>query len=225
VRGVFCCRERVGRYRDHSKFKQLQAEFKSGQEVTKACLSCHTEAARQVMKTQHWKWSSLNPATGQMVGKKSLVNSFCIGIASNYADCTSCHIGYGWKDKTFDFSAEENVDCLACHDTTGTYRKPSGLAGHPVYKEMEYPPGSGEIMRPVDLQKVAQGVGKTSRYTCGACHYYGGHGNGVKHGDLDPRWRCRTRNSTSTWMRSASTSVLFDLPQGPATPSPAAASR
>jgi octaheme c-type cytochrome (tetrathionate reductase family) len=40
-------------------------------------------------------------------------------------------------------------------------------------------------LRPVDLQKVAQSVGKTSRYTCGSCHYYGGHGNGVKHGDLD----------------------------------------
>lgn len=170
---------------DHSKFKELQREFKSGQEVTRACLACHTEAARQVMKTQHWTWSSLNPATGQMVGKKSLVNNFCIGIASNYADCTSCHIGYGWKDKNFDFSAQENVDCLACHDTTGTYRKPSGLAGHPVYQEMEFPPGSGHILRPVDLQNVAQNVGKTSRYTCGACHYYGGHGNGVKHGDLD----------------------------------------
>ncbi len=170
---------------DHAKFKELQQTFNSGQEVTRACLACHTEAAKQVMKTQHWTWNSLNPNTGQMVGKKSLVNNFCIGIASNYPDCTSCHIGYGWKDKTFDFTAEENVDCLACHDSSGTYRKPSGLAGHPVYKDMEYPPGSGEVLRAVDLTKVAQQVGKTSRYTCGACHYYGGHGNGVKHGDLD----------------------------------------
>jgi hypothetical protein len=34
---------------DHSKFIQLQKPFKSGQEVTEACLSCHTEAAKQVM--------------------------------------------------------------------------------------------------------------------------------------------------------------------------------
>ena len=170
---------------DHSQFVQLQQDFESGPDVTRACLSCHTEAAKQVMKTQHWTWSSLNPKTGQTVGKKTLVNNFCIGIAANYPNCTSCHVGYGWKDKNFDFSVEENVDCLVCHDTTGTYRKPSGLAGHPVYKEMEYPPRSGKILRPVDLQKVAQSVGKTSRYTCGACHYYGGHGNGVKHGDLD----------------------------------------
>jgi len=170
---------------NHAKFGVLKQDFKSGPEVTRACLTCHDEAAGEVMKTPHWTLSQLNPSTGQMVGKKTLVNNFCIGIASNYPDCTSCHVGYGFKDKTFDFTKEENVDCLACHDTTGTYRKPSGLAGHPVYQEMEFPPGSGEILRPVDLRKVAQNVGKTSRYTCGACHYYGGHGNGVKHGDLD----------------------------------------
>lgn len=170
---------------EHSKFSGLQQEFKSGQEVTRACLVCHTEAARQVMKTKHWTWEALNPNTNQKLGKKTLVNNFCIGISSNQPYCTSCHVGYGWKDNSFDFTAEENVDCLACHDTTGTYRKPSGLAGHPVYKEMEFPPGSGEILRPVNLQNVAQNVGKSSRYNCGACHFYGGRGDGVKHGDLD----------------------------------------
>lgn len=170
---------------DHKKFEVLQQDFKSGPDVTRACLSCHTEAARQVMKTQHWTLESMNLNTGQKVGKKALVNNFCIGIAGNQADCTSCHVGYGYKDRNFDFTAEENVDCLACHDTSGTYRKPAGLAGHPVYEEMEFPPGSGEILRPVDLNKVAQSVGKTSRYTCGACHFYGGHGNASKHGDLD----------------------------------------
>ncbi len=170
---------------DHSGYKELQQPFKSGPEVTRACLVCHKDAASQVMKTKHWTWQSLNPQTGQMLGKKTLVNNFCIGVASNYPYCTSCHVGYGWKDRNFDFSKAENVDCLACHDTTGTYRKPSGLAGHPVYEEMEFPPGSGEIMHPVDLRKVARKVGFPSRYNCGACHFYGGRGDGVKHGDLD----------------------------------------
>ena len=39
---------------DHSKFKELDKNFKTGPEVTKACLSCHTEAAKQVHKTPHW---------------------------------------------------------------------------------------------------------------------------------------------------------------------------
>jgi len=170
---------------DHSMFKELDRPFASGPEVTKACLQCHTEAAKQVHSSKHWTWEFLNPETQQRLGKKHVLNNFCVAVPSNYAFCTACHVGYGWKDQNFDFSAETNVDCLACHDTTGTYRKLSGLAGHPPYKEMEFPPGSGKIVSAVDLQDVAQNVGKTSRKTCGACHFYGGGGDGVKHGDLD----------------------------------------
>ena len=139
---------------DHSKFKELQQTFQSGPDVTKACLSCHTEAAKQVHKTKHWTWEFLNPENNQRLGKKNVMNNFCISISQNYAFCTSCHAGYGWKDKNFDFSSENNVDCLVCHDTTGNYKKLPGLAGHPVYKEMEFPPGSGKIVKPVDLTTV-----------------------------------------------------------------------
>jgi octaheme c-type cytochrome (tetrathionate reductase family) len=170
---------------DHSSMQALQQEFKSGPEVTKACLSCHTEAAKQIQRTQHWSWAFINPQSGQRLGKRYVINNFCVAAASNYAVCTSCHVGYGWKDEKFDFSSQANVDCLVCHDTTGSYRKPAGLAGHPAYKEMELPPGSGKIVKPVDLQKVAQNVGKTSRDTCGTCHFFGGAGDGVKHGDMD----------------------------------------
>ena len=38
---------------DHSKFNELQREFTSGPEVTKACLGCHTEAALQIHRTKH----------------------------------------------------------------------------------------------------------------------------------------------------------------------------
>ena len=40
---------------DHTKFKELQKEFKSGPEVTRVCLACHTEAAGQIHRTKHWK--------------------------------------------------------------------------------------------------------------------------------------------------------------------------
>jgi octaheme c-type cytochrome (tetrathionate reductase family) len=170
---------------DHSKFKELQKDFKDGPEVTEACLSCHTEAAKQVHRTQHWKWEFLNPKTDQKLGKKHVINNFCTAIPSNQEFCTACHVGYGWKDDKFDFTSERNVDCLVCHDSTGTYKKPAGLAGHAVYKDMEFPPKSGKIMKAVDLKKVAQGVAKSSRDNCGACHFYGGGGDAVKHGDLD----------------------------------------
>jgi len=169
---------------DHSRFRQLQGPFASGEEVTRACLGCHTEAASQVMATRHWTWDYTNPDTGQRLGKKTMLNGFCIGDRSNEAFCQSCHVGYGWKDANFDFSDETKVDCLACHNT-GNYLKLAGLAGHPPLVRTETSPGSGKFVEPVDLAAVARNVGATSRRTCGTCHYYGGGGDGVKHGDLD----------------------------------------
>ncbi|MBI5920284.1 MAG: tetrathionate reductase family octaheme c-type cytochrome [Betaproteobacteria bacterium] len=170
---------------DHSKFKALDQEFASGPEVTKACLSCHTEAAKQIHQTQHWKWEFINPDTKQVLGKKHIVNNFCTSVKSNEAACNSCHIGYGWRDDKFDFTVEENVDCLVCHDATGKYKKPSGFAGLPVTKDTEFPPGSGKIVRGINLKEIAMKVGPSRRTTCGGCHFNGGGGDGVKHGDLD----------------------------------------
>ncbi|MBI5007339.1 MAG: tetrathionate reductase family octaheme c-type cytochrome [Nitrosomonadales bacterium] len=169
---------------DHHKFKELQKNFRTGPEVTAACLICHTEAAKQVQHTKHWTWESTDPKTGQKRGKKNIINNYCTNPTSNEKDCMACHAGYGWKDSSFDFKVEKNVDCLVCHDTTGTYRKLPGDAGHPVYKRTEFPKGSGKIVEAVDLRKVAQSIGKPGRTNCGACHFFGGGANGAKHGDL-----------------------------------------
>jgi len=169
---------------DHSKFEALKKDFKSGPEVTRACLSCHTEAAGQIQKTIHWKW--LCPADEKKeLGKAGMVvNNFCISIHANEPRCTSCHIGYGWKDKSFDFANEELVDCLVCHEQTGTYKKfPTG-AGNPVSEPTKFP-GNGKMYNPPEWRKVAQSVGRPTRRNCGECHFFGGGGEGVKHGDLD----------------------------------------
>ncbi len=170
---------------DHTKFDALQISFKDGPEVTKACLTCHTEAAKQVHATKHWTWEYLNPKTKQKLGKKNVINNFCTSVSSNQAFCSACHVGYGWEDDNFDFNSESNVDCLVCHDTTGIYKKLPGLSGHPNYEVMEWPAKSGKFRDATDLQNIAQNVGKTSRQSCGSCHFYGGGGNAVKHGDLD----------------------------------------
>jgi octaheme c-type cytochrome (tetrathionate reductase family) len=157
---------------DHSSL--LEQPFNSGQEVTRACLQCHEDAADQVMQTAHWRWQA-DPvmmegrAKPVSVGKKNAINNFCIGIQGNWASCTSCHAGYGWKDENFDFSNANNVDCLVCHDHSGTYRK--GKAGIPA--------------EGVDLLAAAQSVGLPTRENCGGCHFRGGGGDAVKHGDLD----------------------------------------
>ncbi|MBP7827867.1 MAG: tetrathionate reductase family octaheme c-type cytochrome [Verrucomicrobia bacterium] len=175
---------------NHARFKELQRHFSTGPEVTAACLGCHTEAAQQVMQTTHWTWraraNSHTGDTNRWIGKGAgVINNFCLAIDSNEPRCTSCHAGYGWEDRSFDFTDEQRVDCLVCHDTTGTYHKFPTDAGHPNYVVKEWPKGSGQQVPPPDLGHVARHVGRTSRATCGSCHFYGGGAEGVKHGMLD----------------------------------------
>ena len=158
----------------HSKFEILQQPFENAHELTKACLSCHTERDKEIMATSHWNWERSEQMKGKGVvplGKKNILNNFCIGTMSNEKTCTRCHIGYGWEDKNFDFSDPLNIDCVVCHDQTATYLKEKGQAGYP--KES------------VDLNYVAQNVGRPTRNNCGICHFWGVGGNNVKHGDLE----------------------------------------
>ncbi|HPX90572.1 MAG: Cytochrome c bacterial [Spirochaetes bacterium ADurb.Bin218] len=167
--------KKIKKHRTHFNHSPVfTAKFDRPQDVTLACLKCHPDAAKEIMKTPHWKWEregvKFPGRDGEFsVGKKNLPNNFCLGVQGNERSCNSCHAGYGWKDKTFDFSKEENVDCLICHDWSGTYSK-----------------GDYGLPRPeVDLLAVAKSVGYPKRQNCGICHNYGGGGMGVKHGDLD----------------------------------------
>jgi octaheme c-type cytochrome (tetrathionate reductase family) len=159
---------------DHSVL--LPGPYTSGQEVTRACLECHPESAEQVMHTTHWTWESQpfdvpwreEPVT---IGKRNQINNFCISAQGNQRKCMSCHIGYGWEEGVaYDYSNPLKVDCLACHADANLYAK--GDYGEPV--------------EGVDLAAAAQSVsGVPTRENCGKCHFNGGGGNGVKHGDLD----------------------------------------
>jgi octaheme c-type cytochrome (tetrathionate reductase family) len=149
-------------------------KFESPQAVTVACLKCHPDAAH-VMKSAHWLWLgdevSVPGRDGAPVrmGKKNLLNNFCIATTGNEISCMKCHAGYGWVDQTFDFSKKENVDCLVCHEGTNTYVK--GPGGIPT--------------KGTDLLAAARSVGTPRRENCLGCHAYGGGGQAVKHGDLD----------------------------------------
>jgi octaheme c-type cytochrome (tetrathionate reductase family) len=166
---------------DHSAF--FDSAFSSGPAVTQACLKCHENAAHEIMQTTHWTWESdsleVDWRKGKFVlGKKNGFNNFCLNIGGNWQKCNSCHIGYGWKDKSFDFKNPSLVDCLVCHDNSGSYLK--GNAGLPAE-------GS-------DLLAAAKSVGLPTRENCGACHFNGGGGNAVKHGDLDQTLRNPTED-------------------------------
>ena len=158
----------------HASFPELRKQFSSPRDVTAACIRCHNGSHTEVMATSHWKWEREEFIVGKgirTVGKKNILNNFCIGISGNETTCNSCHVGYGWGDRTFNFSDSLNVDCLGCHDHTGTYVKPVGNSGYPDPT--------------INLALVAQSVGRPIRENCGVCHFNSGGGNNVKHGDLE----------------------------------------
>lgn len=164
----------AGGLKDHSLL--FNEPFKDGPSVTSACLRCHDQQAHDFMKTVHWQWLGDEVQVpgherAVRIGKKNLMNNFCTSVTSNWQACTTCHNGYGWKDEHFDFSDASRVDCLICHDRTGNYSKKPNTGGLPDNS--------------VDLLASARSVGKPTRANCGRCHFNGGGGNGVKHGDLD----------------------------------------
>jgi octaheme c-type cytochrome (tetrathionate reductase family) len=159
---------------DHSRFEILQKKFSSPQEITKACESCHNRTATQVMKSSHWNWERAEYIRGRGIvylGKNNAINNFCIGTQGNEKSCAKCHIGFGFKENGISYTDSTNIDCLVCHDNTETYAKANEQGGAPTQS--------------LDFNNIAQNVGKPKRSNCGVCHFFGGGGNNVKHGDLD----------------------------------------
>jgi octaheme c-type cytochrome (tetrathionate reductase family) len=151
----------------------ITEKFDAPQAVTRRCLECHPDATH-VMKTSHWRWLGeeveIPGRSGKTrIGKKNLLNNFCISSVGNERGCTKCHAGYGWADASFDFEKVDNVDCLVCHEHSGAYVK--GPAGMPTPT--------------TDLLAAAKSVGTPMRDNCLTCHAYGGGGQAVKHGDID----------------------------------------
>ena len=139
---------------DHSKFKELQKTFTSAPEVTKACLICHTEAAKQVQQTKHWTWEFINPETQQKLGKKHIINNFCTATKSNEKFCTACHVGYGWENDKFDFTGRRETSTAWCATTP-----PASTANFlvcraiPPIRIRSSLPHSGKIVKAPDLKQ------------------------------------------------------------------------
>lgn len=172
-------RSYLTRPRTHTDHRGLmKGPFADGPSVTRACLHCHEQQGRDFMHTQHYTWlgaahqvpgTGPNHAQPARIGKKNLLNNYCLSIESNWPRCTSCHAGYGWSDAKYDFADPSRIDCLVCHEQTGAYKKE--LAGLPA---------AG-----TNLLAAAESVARPSRNNCGYCHFAGGGGDAVKHGDLD----------------------------------------
>ena len=102
--------KKLWRTTDHTKHKVLQKNFKSGDELTQACISCHSEAEKQFHKTIHWTWLADPADKKRQYGKAgNSLNNFCISTnKTDDAGCLSCHPGWGT-------SKQSAVNCLVCH--------------------------------------------------------------------------------------------------------------
>lgn len=159
---------------DHAAFEALKRKFTSPRQVTEACISCHNKRHLEVMRSSHWNWEREEYVEGRGVvylGKKNAINNFCISAGGNEKSCAKCHIGYGLDAKGEGYADPKNVDCLICHDNSETYAKAPDQAGAPAAA--------------LDLNAIARSVGRPKRTNCGVCHFFGGGGNNVKHGDLE----------------------------------------
>ncbi len=165
---------------DHSKHAALEQEFKSGQDITNACLSCHSEAATQFHRTIHWTWQASANGEEAKYGKAAQsLNNFCISANMNQdTSCLSCHPGWGT-------SLESGINCLNCHSRKKVNwdEAVEDLAAFTEAGDADSLEIAAEIR--AELQAAAQDIGRPQRQNCGSCHFIGGGGDGVKHGDLD----------------------------------------
>ena len=138
---------------DHSQFKVLQQDFQSGPEVTRACLTCHTEAAKQIHRTQHWKWEYVNPVTKQVLGKRHVVNNYCTSAAFQPGILRARAISAtAWKDESFDFTSRRTSTAWSV--TTRPEVQEAARTGRQRRRAATWRcrPGSGKIVKAIDLK-------------------------------------------------------------------------
>ncbi len=164
---------------DHAKHEVLQKPFMSGEEVTQACISCHSEASTQFHKTIHWTWLASGDKKEPKYGKAGYsVNNFCISAnAMEDKSCLKCHTGWN--------GVENEVNCLKCHGME-KFNYTEAFADIQAFSEDD-DPETKEIMEEIqaEVTTVVGKIGLPGRNNCGECHFKGGGGDGVKHGDLD----------------------------------------
>ncbi|MEZ4222909.1 MAG: hypothetical protein R3B13_18345 [Polyangiaceae bacterium] len=183
----------------HAQAPELAGPFATGYEVTKACVGCHQDSAKDFMATIHWKWAGPTP---QMVdakdltttvnpgdiGKTKLINNFCVGVVSNEKRCDQCHAGYGGDPDTN--KPQKSARYYMKFDMTDTTADSSipleqrvdCLVCHanPKTGYAKDPKTFGNPLASLDLSKTARDLVKPTRENCGSCHFYAGGGDNVK---------------------------------------------
>ncbi len=139
--------------------KNIQGPFTSSADVTAACLECHHQQAVEVLQSTHWTWVRQRSVNGKntLYGKKDSLTGFAIDVSSNPSRCMGCHVSNTRPNVDLKKPSPEMVDCLVCHDTTGTYRQPSTAT----------PDNQSQN----NLELVTRNVGRPTPSNCLTCHF------------------------------------------------------
>jgi octaheme c-type cytochrome (tetrathionate reductase family) len=139
--------------------QKIQGPFTSSADVTAACLKCHHQQAVEVLQSTHWTWVRQRAVNGKntLYGKKDSLTGFAIDVSSNPSRCMGCHVSNTRPDVDFNAPRPEMVDCLVCHDTTGTYRQAD--------------PGVPANHSRQELELMTRNVGTPTPGNCMTCHF------------------------------------------------------
>jgi len=135
--------------------EQITGPFTDIQSVTLQCLQCHAQQGSDILQSSHWTWRRtrrVGTAT-RSFAKKDGLTTFALGVESNPSRCLTCHISGNRLSGSHDPASSAHIDCLVCHDTTGTYRRSFGAPANNL-----------------DLVRIAGKVGKPEPRNCLTCH-------------------------------------------------------
>ncbi len=124
------------------------ATVSAGPQVTKSCVLCHKTQANDVLGSMHFTWQGTSAMTGQTkLGKRNLINDFCVSIPSSESRCLQCHPSFGQppvKDSNGVVQVntgpmynwlgnpaidKSRIDCLVCHTNLGISKYTKSPAG------------------------------------------------------------------------------------------------
>jgi len=132
-------------------------------------------------KTLHWTWIDPDSPKDNQKGKAGYsLNNYCISAnGMNDLHCNKCHIGWNTDGK------KSEIDCLKCHGQ-------KKINWEEIFEDYRYfteskDPEENAFAKDAqaEIREAAQSIGRPTRKNCGSCHFTGGGGDGVKHGDLD----------------------------------------
>lgn len=129
----------------------IPGPFTTSAEANQQCITCHETQANDLRKSIHWSWERERVIGDQATRsqKGTDLTRFGLEAAANPTACRRCHISILPQEQPVSQAPLTGINCLICHDTTGTYQ----------------PEVQG-----TELEKIVRTVGEPSARNCQSCH-------------------------------------------------------